>query len=55
LLDFAGHYRFDPRPVAIARGNEKGCAAYYTSLVWLTVIGTRPGEPPGPVLGFAIA
>jgi transposase len=24
LLDFAGHYRYDPRPVAIARGNEKG-------------------------------
>lgn len=24
LLALAGHYRFDPRPVAIARGNEKG-------------------------------
>jgi len=24
LLEFAAHYRFDPRPVAIARGNEKG-------------------------------
>ncbi|MCP5024102.1 MAG: IS21 family transposase [bacterium] len=24
LVDFAGHYRFEPRPVAIARGNEKG-------------------------------
>lgn len=24
LLGFAGHYRFEPRPVAIARGNEKG-------------------------------
>lgn len=24
LLDFAGHYRFAPRPVAVARGNEKG-------------------------------
>jgi transposase len=24
LLSFAGHYRFEPRPVAIARGNEKG-------------------------------
>lgn len=22
--DFAGHYRFEPRPVAIGRGNEKG-------------------------------
>jgi transposase len=24
LLGFAGHYRYDPRPVAVARGNEKG-------------------------------
>ncbi len=24
LLAFAGHYRFEPRPVALARGNEKG-------------------------------
>ena len=24
LLDFAGYYRFEPRPVAVARGNEKG-------------------------------
>ncbi|MCU0924328.1 MAG: IS21 family transposase [Burkholderiaceae bacterium] len=24
LLALAGHYRFEPRPVAIARGNEKG-------------------------------
>jgi hypothetical protein len=24
LMDFAGHYRFEPRPVAVARGNEKG-------------------------------
>jgi hypothetical protein len=24
LLDFSAHYRFDPRPVAVARGNEKG-------------------------------
>lgn len=24
LLDFASHYRFEPRPVAVARGNEKG-------------------------------
>lgn len=24
LLEFAGYYRFEPRPVAIARGNEKG-------------------------------
>ena len=24
LLSFAGHHRFEPRPVAVARGNEKG-------------------------------
>ena len=24
LLCFAGHYRYEPRPVAVARGNEKG-------------------------------
>ena len=24
LTGFAGHYRFEPRPVAVARGNEKG-------------------------------
>ncbi len=24
LLEFAAHYRYEPRPVAIARGNEKG-------------------------------
>ena len=24
LFEFAGRYRFDPRPVAVARGNEKG-------------------------------
>ncbi len=23
-LSFAGHYRYEPRPVAVARGNEKG-------------------------------
>ena len=24
LIDFAGHHRFEPRPVAVARANEKG-------------------------------
>ena len=24
VLDFAAHYRFEPRPVAVRRGNEKG-------------------------------
>lgn len=33
LLSFAGHYRFEPRPVAVARGNEKGYASQCTSWV----------------------
>jgi len=33
LLDFAGHYRFEPRPVAVARGNEKGYVSHCTSFV----------------------
>ena len=31
LLDLAAHYRFEPRPVALARGNEKDHASYCTS------------------------
>ena len=31
ILDFAGHYHFLPKPVAIARGNEKGLVAYCIS------------------------
>jgi transposase len=51
LVEFAGRYRFEPRPVAVARGNEKAWASYYTSFVWLVVMGTswvefrRPGLP----------
>jgi len=26
LLSFAGHYRYEPRPVAVARGNEKAAS-----------------------------
>jgi transposase len=31
LLALAAHYRFEPRPVAVAQGNEKAWAAYCTS------------------------
>jgi transposase len=31
LLEFAAHYRFEPRPVAPARGNEKASYSYCTS------------------------
>ncbi|HMO49304.1 MAG TPA: IS21 family transposase [Rubrivivax sp.] len=31
LLALAGHYRFEPRPVAPARGNEKASYSYCTS------------------------
>jgi transposase len=54
LLGFAGHYRYEPRPVAIARGNEKACVSYYAPLVWLTVVGTRCGAPWPPGLALAI-
>jgi len=33
LLELAAWYRFQPRPVAVARGNEKGSVSYYTSSV----------------------
>jgi transposase len=33
LLALAAHYRFEPRPVALARGNEKGSDSYCTSSV----------------------
>jgi transposase len=33
LLELAAWYRFEPRPVAVARGNEKGSVSYYTSSV----------------------
>jgi transposase len=32
LLELAAHYRFCPRPVAVARGNEKDQASYCISL-----------------------
>ena len=31
LLALAAHYRFQPQPVAVARGNEKGYVSYCTS------------------------
>jgi len=31
LLELAAHYRFEPRPVAVARGNEKAYASHCTS------------------------
>ncbi len=31
MLALAAHYRFEPRPVAIARGNEKDHASHCTS------------------------
>jgi len=54
LLGFAGHYRYEPRPVAVARGNEKACVSYYTSFAWLMVMGTRRVEPRLPGFPFAM-
>jgi transposase len=33
LLELAAHYHYLPRPVAPARGNQKGDASHYTSFV----------------------
>jgi transposase len=54
LLDFARHYRYEPRPVAVARGNEKARVSYYTPFVWLRVSGTRCVEPRQPGRPLAI-
>ena len=54
LIAFAAHYRYDPHPVAVARGNEKAWASYYTSFVWLVVMGTRWVEPRQPGLPLAM-
>ena len=54
LLNFAAHYRYEPRPVAVARGNEKACVSYYAPFVWLTVTGTRCVEPRRPDFPLAI-
>ena len=46
LLDFSAHYRFEPRPVAVARGNEKGRVErairyvrdnFFPARIWKTV------------------
>lgn len=37
ILEFAAHYRFEPRPVAVARGNEKPCISYCTSYQLLNI------------------
>ena len=41
LLALAGHYRFEPRPVAVARGNEKGASARSATCA-------RPSSPDAP-------
>ena len=55
LLGFAGHHRYEPRPVAVARGNEKGRVerairyirdnffAGRTLPVWMTLPRLKPG------------
>ena len=53
-LDFARHHGFAIEPCNVARGNEKACASYYTSFVWLVIMGTRWVEPRQPGLPLAI-
>src|SRR6516164_2040448 len=69
LLDFAAHYRYEPRPVAIARGNEKGrverairyvrdnfFAARQFVDVWTTSTPRpRPGAPAWRRTGLALS
>ena len=42
LLALAGHYRFEPRPVAVARGNEKGASSARSATC------ARPSSPDAP-------
>jgi hypothetical protein len=54
LLELARCYGFEPRAAAVARGNEKARASYYTSFVWSVVMGTRRVEPRQPGRPLAI-
>ena len=49
LLAFAGHYRYEPRPVAVARGNEKGrverAIRYVRDSFFARASLHRPGRP----------
>jgi transposase len=42
LLEFAAHYRFEPRPVAVARGNEKGRVERAIRYIRQAFFATRP-------------
>ena len=50
LLGFAGYYRYEPRPVAIGRGNEKGrverAIRYVRDLALERQREQQGGEPP---------
>jgi transposase len=54
LLDLARHYGFQPRACRPYRAKTKGRASYYTSFVWLVIMGTRWVEPRQPGLPLAI-
>jgi transposase len=53
-LDFARHHGFAIEACNVARGNEKAWASYYTSFVWLVVMGARWVEPRQPGLPLAM-
>src|ERR1700686_2228985 len=44
LIAFAAHYRYDPRPVAVARGNEKGRVEHASVMCATTSL--RPESSP---------
>ena len=48
LLKFAAHYRYEPRPVAVARGNEKGRDSIRTDQLLRSPRVRRAGRPQRP-------
>ena len=50
FAELQSHYLFEDRLGRPGKGNEKAWASYYTSFVWLVVMGTRWVEPRQPGL-----
>src|SRR5258708_32082229 len=47
LLAFAGHYRFEPRPVAVSPGNQKGRGGSPSRLALDALLPPPPPSHPG--------
>jgi len=50
LLELAAHYRFEPRPVAVARGNEKGRVERAIRYAWCAGVSSDRRCPQDPQL-----